>query len=210
MAKELKPESKKLPKDDQKAKELTDWMCLNFFDIRTFGAVMTTEVNCGQVRGPLQLTFSRSIDPIVSAEFAITRCAVTNEKDVDKERTIGRKFNVPYGLYRCHGFINAKLAEKTGFTEDDLKLLKETLNQMFETDRSAARGLMAPVRCIAFRHKAPCGYARADQLFSQVTAKLRPEANEQGRPPRSRADYAIETSGDLPEGVTQEEWVLPL
>jgi CRISPR-associated protein Csd2 len=206
----LKPESKKLPKDEQKAKELTDWMCLNFFDIRTFGAVMTTEVNCGQVRGPLQLTFSRSIDPVVSAEFAITRCAVTNEKDVDKERTIGRKFNVPYGLYRCHGFINAKLAEKTGFTEDDLKLLKEALNQMFETDRSAARGLMAPVRCIAFRHKDPCGNARADQLFSQVTAKLLPEVKEQGRPPRSRTDYAIECSGELPEGITQEEWVLPL
>lgn len=206
---ELKPESKKLPKDEQKAKELTDWMCLNFFDIRTFGAVMTTEVNCGQVRGPLQLTFSRSIDPVVSAEFAITRCAVTNEKDVDKERTIGRKFNVPYGLYRCHGFINAKLAEKTGFTEDDLALLKQALNQMFETDRSAARGLLAPVRCIAFRHKDPCGNARADQLFSQVSAKLLPEVKEQGRPPRSRTDYAIERSGELPEGVTQEEWVMP-
>jgi CRISPR-associated protein Csd2 len=209
VAKELKPESKKLPKDEQKAKELTAWMCLNFFDIRTFGAVMTTEVNCGQVRGPLQLTFSRSIDPVVSAEFAITRCAVTNEKDVDKERTIGRKFNVPYGLYRCYGFINAKLAEKTGFTEDDLTLLKQALNNMFETDRSAARGLMSPVRCIAFRHKDPCGNARADQLFSQVTAKLLPEVKEQGRPPRSSADYAIEFVGQLPEGVTQEEWVVP-
>ncbi len=206
---ELKPEAKKLPKDEPKAKELTDWMCLNFFDIRTFGAVMTTEVNCGQVRGPLQLTFSRSIDPVVSAEFAITRCAVTNEKDVDKERTIGRKFNVPYGLYRCHGFINAKLAEKTGFTEDDLGLLKQALNDMFETDRSAARGLMAPVRCIAFRHKNPCGDARADQLFSQVTATLLPKVKEEGRPPRSRADYDITVSGELPEGVTQEEWVVP-
>jgi CRISPR-associated protein Csd2 len=204
---ELKSESKKLPKDDQKAKELTDWMCLNFFDIRTFGAVMTTEVNCGQVRGPLQLTFSRSIDPVVTAEFAITRCAVTNEKDADKERTIGRKFNVPYGLYRCHGFINAKLAEKTGFTEDDLTLLKQALNQMFETDRSAARGMMAPVRCVAFRHKDSCGNARADQLFSQVTAKLLPEVKEQGRPPRSRVDYAIEFTGKLPEGITKEEWV---
>jgi CRISPR-associated protein Csd2 len=209
LAKELKPESKKLPKDEQKAKELTDWMCLNFFDIRTFGAVMTTEVNCGQVRGPLQLTFSRSIDPVVTSEFAITRCAVTNEKDVDKERTIGRKFNVPYGLYRCHGFINAKLAEKTGFTEDDLALLKQALNNMFETDRSAARGLMAPVRCIAFRHETPCGNARADQLFSQVTAKLLPEVKEERRPPRSRADYAIRVTGALPEGVTQEEWVVP-
>src|SRR5271166_3369359 len=144
-------------------------MCQNFFDIRTFGAVMATEVNCGQVRGPVQFTFSRSVDPIVTSEFSITRCAVTHERDLEKERTIGRKFNVPYGLYRCHGFINATLAEQTGFTEDDLALLKQALNFMFETDRSAARGLMAPVRCIAFRHDSKRGNARADQLFSQVT-----------------------------------------
>ena len=120
---------------------------------------------------------------------------------------MGRKFNVPYGLYRCHGFINATLAEKTGFTEDDLTLLKQALNFMFETDRSAARGLMAPVRCIAFRHEKKCGNARADELFSQVTAKLLPELKEQGRPARSRADYAIEFTGSLPEGITKEEWV---
>jgi CRISPR-associated protein Csd2 len=207
LAKELKPEAKKLPKDEQKAKELTDWMCSNFFDIRTFGAVMTTDVNCGQVRGPVQLTFARSIDPVVSAEFAITRCAVTNERDIDKERTIGRKFNVPYGLYRCHGFINASLAEKTGFTDDDLKLLKEALNFMFETDRSAARGLMAPVRCIAFRHEGKLGNARADELFSQVTAKLRPELKADNRPARSRSDYSIEFTGNLPSGISVEEWV---
>jgi CRISPR-associated protein Csd2 len=207
LALELKPESKKLPKDEKKAKELTDWMCTNFFDIRTFGAVMSTDINCGQVRGPLQLTFARSIDPVVSAEFAITRCAVTNEKDIDKERTMGRKFNVPYGLYRCHGFINATLAEKTGFTEDDLKLLKEALNSMFETDRSAARGLMAPVRCIAFRHEGKLGDARADQLFSMVTAKLRPELKVDNRPARSRSDYVIELAGDVPAGITVEEWV---
>jgi CRISPR-associated protein Csd2 len=201
-----KPESKKLPKDEKKAKELTDWMCLNFFDIRTFGAVMTTEVNCGQVRGPLQLTFARSIDPIVSAEFAITRCAVTKENE-DKEREIGRKFNVPYGLYRCHGFINATLAEKTGFNEDDLVLLKQALNSMFETDRSAARGLMAPVRCIAFRHTGKLGDARADQLFSMVTAKLSPELVTDNRPARSRSDYLIELAGDVPAGITVEEWV---
>jgi CRISPR-associated protein Csd2 len=203
----LKPESKKLPKDEKKATRLTDWMCLKFFDIRTFGAVMATEVNCGQVRGPLQLTFSRSIDPIVSAEFAITRCAVTNEKDVGKERTMGRKFNVPYGLYRCHGFINATLAEKTGFTEDDLTLLKQALNLMFETDRSAARGLMAPVRCIAFRHESRLGNARADELFSQVTAKLRPELKAENRPARSRFDYAIEFTGTVPPGIAVEEWI---
>jgi CRISPR-associated protein Csd2 len=207
LALELKPEPKKLPKDEQKAKSLTDWMCLNFFDIRTFGAVMSTDVNCGQVRGPLQLTFARSIDPVVSAEFAITRCAVTNEKDIEKERTIGRKFNVPYGLYRCHGFINATLAEKTGFNEDDLKLLKEALNSMFETDRSAARGLMAPVRCIAFRHEGKLGDARADQLFSLVTAKLRPELIGESRPARSRSDYVIEIAGAVPPGISVQEWV---
>ncbi len=157
--------------------------------------------------GPLQLTFARSIDPIVSAEFAITRCAVTNEKDIDKERTMGRKFNVPYGLYRCHGFINATLAEKTGFTEEDLKLLKLALNSMFETDRSAARGLMAPVRCIAFRHEAKLGDARADQLFSLVTAKLRPELMADNRPARSRSDYVIEVTGEVPAGISVEEWV---
>jgi CRISPR-associated protein Csd2 len=182
-------------------------MCKNFFDIRTFGAVMSTDVNCGQVRGPLQLTFARSIDPVVSAEFAITRCAVTNEKDIEKERTIGRKFNVPYGLYRCHGFLNASLAEKTGFSNDDLVLLKQALNFMFETDRSAARGLMAPVRCIAFRHECKLGNARADELFAQVTAKLRPELKAENRPARSRSDYEIKFTGNLPTGVTVEEWV---
>ncbi|MEO6817517.1 MAG: type I-C CRISPR-associated protein Cas7/Csd2 [Edaphobacter sp.] len=209
VATEQKPEAKKLPKDEQKARLLTDWMCRNFFDIRTFGAVMTTEVNCGQVRGPLQLTFARSIDPIVSAEFAITRCAVTKENE-DKEREMGRKFNIPYGLYRCHGFLNATLAEKTGFTEDDLELLKQALNLMFETDRSAARGLMAPVRCIAFRHdESKLGNARADQLFAQVTAMLLPEVKAEGRPARSRSDYAVEFTGALPKGVSVEEWVNP-
>jgi CRISPR-associated protein Csd2 len=144
---------------------------------------------------------------VVSAEFAITRCAVTNEKDIEKERTIGRKFNVPFGLYRCHGFINASLAEKTGFNEDDLKILKEALNSMFETDRSAARGLMAPVRCITFRHEGKLGDARADQLFSLVTAKLRPELIAENRPARSRSDYLIEVSGAVPPGISVEEWV---
>ncbi|MFC6645299.1 type I-C CRISPR-associated protein Cas7/Csd2 [Granulicella cerasi] len=204
---DLKPESKKLPKDEAKAREITSWMCANFFDIRTFGAVMTTEVNSGQVRGPIQLTFSRSLDPVVSAEFAITRCAVTNEKEADKERTIGRKFNVPYGLYRCHGFLNASLAGDTSFTEDDLELFKEALNNMFETDRSAARGMMAPVRCYAFRHEKKTGNARADQLFNHVKAALRPEVVAENRPPRSRADYDIHIEGTLPEGVTLEEWV---
>jgi CRISPR-associated protein Csd2 len=219
-----KKDKKKHKKPDRHYEDLAqDWMCGNFFDIRTFGAVMSTgdkqdaeagdsklRMRAGQVRGPLQLTFARSIDPIVSAEFAITRCAVTNEKDIDKERTIGRKFNVPYGLYRCHGFINASLAEKTGFTDDDLNLMKQALNLMFETDRSAARGLMAPVRCIAFRHdSSKLGNARADELFSQVRATLRPEAKAENRPARSRADYVIEFTGTVPPGVSAEEWVLP-
>ncbi len=203
----LKPESKRLPKDEQKAREITRWMCDNFFDIRAFGAVMTTEVNSGQVRGPIQLTFARSLDPVISAEFAITRCAVTNEKDAEKERTIGRKFNVPYGLYRCHGFLNASLAEQTGFSEADLDLFKEALNQMFELDRSAARGLMSPVRCFAFRHEKKTGNARADQLFSMVKAQLRPEVIAENRPPRAKKDYAIEFEGTLPDGVAIEEWV---
>jgi len=205
---DLKPESKKLPKDQQKARAITSWMCENFFDVRAFGAVMTTEVNSGQVRGPIQLTFSRSLDPIVSAEFAITRCAVTNAKDADSERTIGRKFNVPYGLYRCHGFLNASLAKQTGFSTDDLQLFKDALNNMFETDRSAARGMMAPVRCIAFKHEKATGNARADQLFAQITAELKPELLAENRPPRSRNDYVITLADGAHEGVTVEEWVL--
>ena len=204
---DLKPESKKLPKDAQKAAELTRWMCDNFFDIRAFGAVMTTDVNAGQVRGPIQLTFSRSVDPVVTSEFAITRCAVTNDKDLEKERTIGRKFNIPYGLYRGYGFINASLAKQTGFTESDLTLFKDALGNMFEIDRSAARGLMAPVRCIAFRHEKMTGNARADELFAMVSVKLRPELIDENRPPRSRNDYVIEINGPLPEGITIEEWI---
>lgn len=200
----LKSVAKELPKEEAKARELTRWMCQNFFDIRAFGAVMTTEVNAGQVRGPIQLTFARSLDPIVASEFAITRCAVTNEKERDKERTIGRKFTVPYGLYRCYGFLNASLAERTGFSEDDLLLFKSALNEMFELDRSAARGLMAPVRCIAFKHEKATGNARADQLFAMVRASLKPECSG---PPRSRHDYAIELAGEPPAGVSVEEWV---
>lgn len=203
----LTPESKKLPKDENKARAITKWMCQNFYDIRAFGAVMTTEINSGQVRGPIQLTFARSLDPVVSAEFSITRCAVTNEKEADKERTMGRKFTVPYGLYRCHGFLNASLAASTGFSVDDLELFKEALNNMFEVDRSAARGFMSPVRCFAFRHEKNTGNARADQLFAQLKAELRPELAAENRPPRSSHDYMIALEGDLPEGVTLEEWV---
>jgi len=205
----LKPESKKLPKDQEDARKLTDWMCQNFFDIRTFGAVMSTDVNCGQVRGPVQFTIARSVDPIVSAEFSITRCAVTNEKDAEKkDREMGRKFTVPYGLYRCHGYINATLAEQTGFTDDDLSVLKRALNDMFDHDHSAARGQMAPVRCIAFRHENKLGNARADQLFSGVTVTLKQDVRAENRPPRSRSDYTITVPTQLAKGVVLEEWVI--
>ena len=148
----IKSESKKLPKEEAKARELTQWMCNNFFDVRTFGAVMTTEVNSGQVRGPVQLAFAQSIDPIIPLEISITRMAVTSEKESEKQdggnRTMGRKHIVPYGLYRVHGFISAKLAEKTGFSDSDLEKLWQSLTNMFEHDRSAARGEMAARKLI--------------------------------------------------------------
>jgi len=198
----------KLPKDVEKARELTRWMCKNFFDIRAFGAVMTTEVNCGQVRGPVQLGIARSLDPIVSQEHALTRCAVTNERDLEKERTMGRKFTVPYAMYRMHGYVNPLLAEQTGFGDVDLDVLRRSLDQMFEYDRSAARGLMRPVRCVSFRHDSPFGNARADQLFARVTARLAHDVANENRPPRQAADYEIQIEGsNLPPGVVIQEWV---
>ena len=196
----------RLPKDIDKARRITRWMCDNFFDIRAFGAVMTTEVNCGQVRGPIQLGIARSLGPIVSQEHAVTRCAVTNEKDLEKERTMGRKFTVPYALYRMHGYFNPLLAEQTGFTDVDLDLFKRSLDQMFEYDRSAARGLMTPVRCIAFRHDRELGNARADQLFARVTTERAPSSD--GQPPRSASDYRIDVDGsNLPLGISIENWI---
>ena len=206
-------EKKRKTKGEERAaedKKLTQWMCQNFFDIRTFGAVMTTKVNAGQVRGPVQLTLARSVDRIVSNEFAVTRCAVTTTEEADKQdgdnRTMGRKFTVPYGLYVGYGYLNATLAQQTGFGEDDLKLFKQALNMMFEGDRSAARGRMSPVKCVAFRHEHKLGNARADQLFARVRVK-RKDADGKS-PPRSKDDYAITVAeGDLPEGVTVEHWV---
>jgi CRISPR-associated protein Csd2 len=205
----LTPTPKKLPKDEAKAAELTLWMCRNFYDIRAFGAVMTTEVNCGQVRGPIQITTARSISPVVAMEYSITRCAVTNKRDAEnKDREMGRKFTVPYGLYRGFGYINPTLAERTLFNESDLELFKQALNMMFENDRSAARGLMRPVRCIAFRHESKLGNARADQLFNRVSVELREELKTEKRPPRSSEDYRIHIeSNDLPKGISIEEWV---
>jgi len=199
----------KLPKEVEQARRLTRWMCDNFFDIRAFGAVMTTEVNCGQVRGPIQLGIARSLDSVVSQEHTVTRCAVTNEADADKERTMGRKFTIPYALYRVHGYVNPMLAEQTGFDEADLDLLKLALDQMFEYDRSAARGVMKPVRCIGFRHESQFGNARADQLFGRITTRLAANVTVGNRPPRQSADYEIQVDADnLPKGITIEHWVV--
>lgn len=213
----LKPESKKLPKADEKARELTAWMCQNFFDIRAFGAVMTTEINCGQVRGPVQFSIARSVHPVLTLEHAVTRCAVTNERDMEKERTMGRKFSIPYGLYRVHIFINPMLADParhgTGFSEDDLALVREALSGMFDQDRSAARGEMSPVKCFAFRHENALGNERADKLFDRVTcvpADGVSIGSDVGgkRPPRSKSDFIVQCDDkNLPKGITLERWL---
>ncbi|MHB1348668.1 MAG: type I-C CRISPR-associated protein Cas7/Csd2 [Desulfobulbaceae bacterium] len=194
---ELKPEAKKLPKKAEDAKKVTDWMCANFFDIRTFGAVMTTEVNCGQVRGPVQLAFAKSVEPLVSQEVSITRMAVTNEKDLEKERTMGRKHIVPYGLYVSKGFVSAALAEKTSFGEEDLQLLWDALANMFEHDRSAARGVMSSRKLYVFKHKDKLGNAPAHKLFELIDIKRKD--GSQG-PARTFADYQV-TVGSVPAGV---------
>jgi CRISPR-associated protein Csd2 len=203
-AKGIKPEAKKLPKDETKARDLTRWMCDNFYDIRAFGAVMTTEVNCGQVRGPIQMAFAQSIDPIVPIEISITRSSVTNEKDLEKERTMGRKHIVPYALYRAHGFISANLAERTGFSDDDLKLFWQALGNMFEHDRSSARGQMAARRLIVFKHKDKLGNAPAHKLFDTVEVRRASGAGATATdgPPRGYGSYAVSIDRTrIPAGV---------
>lgn len=202
-AKGIEHEAKKLPKDADKARELTAWMCQNFFDVRTFGAVMTTDVNTGQVRGPVQLAFASSVEPVLPLEVSITRVAVTNEKDQEKERTMGRKHILPYGLYRAHGFISAKLAERTGFSDDDLQLLWRALTNLFEHDRSAARGEMAARKLIVFEHDCPMGNAPAHVLFDKV--KVERVENTDNGPARYFSDYRVLINRDLPTGVTVTE-----
>lgn len=199
----IEPEAKKLPKDEAKARELTAWMCKNFFDVRTFGAVMTTEVNAGQVRGPVQLAFASSVEPVLPLEVAITRVAVTNEKDLEKERTMGRKHILPYGLYRAHGFISAKLAERTGFSDEDLQLFWRALGNLFEHDHSAARGEMSARKLIVFEHENPMGNAPAHVLFDKVKV-VRADGSANG-PARSFSDFVVEIERDLPAGVTVVE-----
>ncbi|SDB61302.1 CRISPR-associated protein, Csd2 family [Desulfonatronum thiosulfatophilum] len=197
IAHDLKFEAKKLPKKVEDALKVTGWMCANFYDIRTFGAVMTTDINCGQVRGPVQLAFAKSVEPIVPQEVSITRMAVTNEKDLEKERTMGRKHIVPYGLYVVHGFVSAPLAEKTGFSNADLDLLWDALVNMFEHDRSAARGLMSSRKLFVFKHQNKLGNAPAHKLFDLVQIKRRDDSTG---PARSFKDYAV-TVGQSPAEV---------
>jgi CRISPR-associated protein Csd2 len=217
------------PKDDAEAAELRAWMCANFFDVRTFGAVMSTGINCGQVRGPLQFVFGRSVDAIMPLEVSITRMAATNEaekkkrsdgSDDDKRgdnRTMGRKHIVPYGLYRVHGFINAKLAEKTGFSAGDLDRVRAALANMYDLDRSAARGEMAARRCIAFRHDSPLGNEHAHKLFERVTVHrvhdgssvpVGDKRSDNWPPARAFAHYDIRLDdSNLTQGVHVEEWI---
>lgn len=195
--------------DLQSVERARAWMCQNFYDIRTFGAVMTTGVNCGQVRGPMQITFARSIDPIVPVDVTITRVAVTRERDAEvvvgeegsvsgKQTEMGRKAIVPYGLYRAHGFYNPHFAEKTGFTEEDLTLFWEALQRMWDLDRSAARGMMACQGLYIFSHDSILGNAPAHRLFERVRTRLRGDVSV----PRRFGDYEIQlTEKPLPPGV---------
>lgn len=206
----IKSESKKLPKDKNEAAKITAWMCKNFFDVRTFGAVMTTDVNSGQVRGPVQLTFAKSQDPIVPLEVSITRMAVTTEKEAEAQsgdnRTMGRKHIVPYGLYRMHGFISAHLAKKlehveldgAGFSDDDLNKLWQALEHMFEHDRSAARGEMVARHLVVFKHATALGNAPAHELFERVTVDR--VSGEKGSPAQAFADYAVKLDGQTLKG----------
>ncbi len=187
--------------------EAQKWMCKNFFDVRTFGAVMSTgDWKCGQVRGPIQLGFARSKHPVLPAEHTITRMAVTTAKEAEKQkgdnRTMGRKFTIPYGLYEVHGFISAPLAKQTGFSEEDLELFWDALANMFDHDRSAARGEMAPQKLIVFKHDSELGNAPANKLFDLVTV----EKNCGEAPPRTFSDYTVTVDKDnCPKGVTIEE-----
>lgn len=193
--------AKKLPKDIEKAKAVKRFMCENFFDIRTFGAVMSTEVNCGQVRGPVQISFSRSVDPIITSEHAITRSSVTNVKDLEKERTMGRKFTVPYAVYVAHGFVNPFFAEQTAFSDEDLKLLWAALENAFQFDQSAARpaGSMAARKLIVFKHNSQLGSAPSHRLFEAVTVSSKSTGDT---PPRSFGDYTVTIDREaVPDGV---------
>lgn len=186
-----------------------DWMCKNFFDVRAFGAVMSLkEFNCGQVRGPVQLGFARSVDRIFTGEHTITRMAVATEAEAEKQkgdnRTMGRKFTIPYGLFRVHGFVSAPLGKQTGFSEKDLELLWKALENMFDHDRSAARGEMATQKLIVFKHESPLGNAPAHKLFDLV----RVSRKDDSKPARSFSEYQVHIDeANVPQGVTMIEKV---
>ena len=197
--------------DVKAAKDKTEaarmYMCKNYYDIRTFGAVMSTGKNAGQVRGAIQLTFARSVDTIATAEHSITRMAVATEKEAEKQggdnRTMGRKARVPYGLYVCHGFISANLAQQTGFSEEDLQLFWDALKNMFDVDRSAARGLMSAQKLIVFKHDSVLGNAPANKLFDLVKVKKVCDGA-----PRSFSDYTVTIDKEgLPANVTVDELI---
>ena len=195
----------KAAKDKTEAARM--YMCKNYYDIRTFGAVMSTGKNAGQVRGAVQMTFARTVDPIASSEHSITRMAVATEKEAEKQsgdnRTMGRKATVPYGLYVCHGFISANLAKQTGFTEEDLELFWDALKNMFDVDRSAARGLMSAQKLIVFRHESALGNAPANKLFDLVNIK-----KDCDGAPRSFSDYTVTIHEEnLPKGVSVDELI---
>lgn len=210
------------PKDEQEARKLTAFMCKNFFDVRTFGAVMSTGINAGQVKGPVQMSFARSVEPIFPLEISITRMAATNEAEKKQKadgddstdrtdnRTMGRKHIVPYGLYVAHGFISAKFAERTGFSQQDLDLLFEALATMFEHDRSAARGEMATRKLIVFRHENALGNAPAHTLFERIRIGRNIDGEFRAidsrldnlPPARAFSDYLVEIDREgLPQGV---------
>jgi CRISPR-associated protein Csd2 len=199
-------------KKEDRIAQARAWMCRNFFDVRTFGAVMSLEeggYNCGQVRGPVQLSFARSIDPIVPLDLSITRMAVATERESQAQegdnRTMGRKSIVPYGLYRCHGFISAPLAQQTGFGEEDLQLLWQALSGMFDHDHSSSRGEMATRKLITFKHDSKLGNAPSHQLFDLVRTE---RATDPSSPPRSIDDYRIRVDREsVPQGVSLQEWV---
>ncbi len=200
----IDPKNVGKPKEGESPAEerVRRWMCQTFFDVRMFGAVMSTGVNAGQVRGPVQITFARSVEPIVSLEQSITRMAVTTEKEAEKQsggnRTMGRKEIVPYALYRVHGFVNPHLGDQTGFSQDDLELLWSALENMFEHDRSASRGEMSSCRLFIFEHSTKLGNAPARKLFNLV----RVSPKDPSRPARDFDDYEVEVNKEgLPEGV---------
>lgn len=194
-AKKKRPAKDKRKGSADEVGQARKWMCQNFFDVRTFGAVMSTGVNCGQVRGPVQLTFARSVEPIVALEHSITRMAVATEAEAEKQqgdnRTMGRKHTVPYGVYVAHGFVSSFLAKQTGFGEDDLELVFQALAQMFEHDRSAARGEMSTRGLYVFKHDSELGNAPAHALFDRLQVKPK----EEGAVARSFDAYSVAFDG---------------